>query len=66
MAAARTDPLQSDGDKLANALQSVGVDVTHELHPGVTHEFFGMGAAVASAKDAEEFASARLKASLKK
>ena len=33
---------------------------------GVTHEFFGMGAYVADAKEAEGYASDRLKSAFKK
>lgn len=47
------------GQKLAVA----GILVEQRTFPGVTHEFFGMGAVVAQAKLAEDFASMRLKAS---
>ena len=59
---AEIDPLRSEGEALAQKLQSVGVPVEQRTFPGVTHEFFGMGAVVAQAKQAEDFATARLKA----
>lgn len=59
---AQIDPLRSDGDKLAVALQEQGVVVTHKNYDGVTHEFFGMGAVVDTAKEAVNFAAAQLTA----
>ncbi len=58
---AQIDPLRSDGDLLATALENAGVKVEHKLYDGVTHEFFGMGAVVDEAKQAQAFASKRLK-----
>ncbi|KGQ18490.1 Alpha/beta hydrolase [Lysobacter dokdonensis DS-58] len=58
---AEIDPLRSDGEALADALKAAGVDATVQKYDGVTHEFFGMGAAVDKAKDAEKFAGAQLK-----
>ena len=55
------DPLKSDGDMLAEKMKAAGVDVTHKLYTGVTHEFFGMDAVVAKAKEAQDFAVAQLK-----
>ena len=55
------DPLRSDGELLAKKLKAAGVDVETKLYEGVTHEFFGMGAVVADAKSAEEYAGGRLK-----
>ncbi len=34
--------------------------MTYKLYPGVTHEFFGMGAVIDEAKDAEMLAAAEL------
>ncbi|MES2755071.1 MAG: alpha/beta hydrolase [Pseudomonadota bacterium] len=58
---AEIDPLRSDGDTLASALRSAGVRVEQRTYNGVTHEFFGMGAAVRGAFEAEGYAVARLK-----
>ncbi len=61
--AAEIDPLRSEDETLAQKLTAAGVPVAEQTFPGVTHEFFGMGSAVAQAKQAEDFASMRLKAS---
>ena len=61
--AAQIDPLRSEDEALAQKLQGLGVAVEQRTFPGVTHEFFGMGAVVMQAKAAEDYASARLKAS---
>jgi acetyl esterase len=61
---ARIDPLRSDADLLANALKNADVKVEHKVYDGVTHEFFGMAAVVAKAKDAQIFAGKRLQAAL--
>ena len=58
---AEIDPLKSDGDMLARSLEAAGVSVDKKLYEGVTHEFFGMAAAVTQAKDAETYAIDRLK-----
>jgi acetyl esterase len=58
---AEIDPLKSDGDMLTAKLKAAGVDVTQKLYTGVTHEFFGMDAVVAKAKEAQDFAVAQLK-----
>lgn len=63
---AEIDPLRSDGDMLAKSLEAAGVTVEKKLYEGVTHEFFGMGAAVADARDAESYASGRLKEAFKR
>jgi acetyl esterase len=60
---AEIDPLRSEGEVLAQKLQAAGVSVSQRTFPGVTHEFFGMGAVVSQAKLAEDYASQRLKAS---
>jgi acetyl esterase len=60
---ARIDPLRSDGDMLSASLKKAGVKVEHKIYDGVTHEFFGMAAVVAKAKQAQEFAGTQLKKS---
>jgi len=55
------DPLQSEGLKLSDKLKADGVTVYAKNYDGVTHEFFGMGAIVPQAKDAEQFATDNLK-----
>jgi acetyl esterase len=54
------DPLRSDGDRIADRLKAAGNNVTHQVYPGVTHEFFGMDAVVAKAGQAQDFAVAQL------
>ncbi|MCB0121311.1 MAG: alpha/beta hydrolase, partial [Caldilineaceae bacterium] len=49
---AEIDPLRSEGEAYAVRLQEAGVDVTYQNFPGVTHEFFGMGAVLPEARDA--------------
>ncbi len=61
--AAELDPLRSDGEDYAAALKAANVPVVYQLYTGVTHEFFGMGAVVTKASEAEQFAGARLAAS---
>ncbi len=58
---AQIDPLRSDGDKLAKALTDAGVKVKHKIYDGVTHEFFGMGAVVDKAREAQQLAAQDLK-----
>ncbi len=60
---AEIDPLRSEGELLAQKLAAAGVAVQQRTYPGVTHEFFGMGAVVAAARTAEEFAAEQLNAS---
>lgn len=55
------DPLRSDGEMLAKALQSANVAVTSRNFVGSTHEFFGMGAVVPDAREAVAFAGAELR-----
>ncbi|GGE77608.1 alpha/beta hydrolase [Massilia psychrophila] len=59
--AAEIDPLQSEGKAYADRLKKDGVAVTYKQYMGVTHEFFGMGAVVPKAKEAEQFAADALK-----
>lgn len=58
---AQIDPLHDDGVNLAGKLKAAGVNTTLKEYSGVTHEFFGMGSVVASAKAAEDFAASQLK-----
>ncbi|PQV63937.1 Acetyl esterase/lipase [Abditibacterium utsteinense] len=58
---AQIDPLQSEGKLYAAKLRRNGIPVKYMLYPGVTHEFFGMGAVVDKAKQAENFAANQLK-----
>ncbi len=60
------DPLQSEGMALADKLKAVGVKVDTKNYDGVTHEFFGMGAVVPEAKDAETYAVNQLKSAFGK
>lgn len=57
---ARIDPLRSDAQRLADALQKAGVPVAWREFQGVTHGFFGAAAVVARAREAQGFAGARL------
>ncbi len=58
---AQIDPLRSDGETLEVAMKSAGDKVEQRTFPGVTHEFFGMGAVVRGAYDANQYAVGRLK-----
>ena len=60
------DPLQTEGILLKDKMKAAGVDVSYKNYDGVTHEFFGMGAVVPEAKDAQAYASDNLKKALKK
>ena len=46
------DPLRSEGAAYAQELAAAGVRVNFRYYPGVTHEFFGMGAVLDNAKQA--------------
>lgn len=59
---AEIDPLNSDGVMMADKLKEAGVKTTYKNYMGVTHEFFGMDAVVANAKQAQDFAASDLKA----
>ena len=59
---AEIDVLQSEGVLLAEVLTAAGVATTQTTYPGVTHEFFGMGAVVPPARDAVAEAAAALRA----
>ncbi len=58
---AAIDPLLSEGQAYAKHLKEAGVDVETKVYEGVTHEFFGLGALVDEAKQAEQFAAERLR-----
>jgi acetyl esterase len=58
---AEVDPLRSDGLAFKDELLAANVNVQQRTYLGVTHEFFGTGAAVADAKAAVEFAAERIK-----
>jgi acetyl esterase/lipase len=57
---AQIDPLRSEGQAYAEKLKKAGVTVNAINVDGVTHEFFGMGKVVDSAKSAIEAANADL------
>jgi acetyl esterase len=59
------DPLRSDGEMMAKHLKAAGVDTVVKTYPGVTHEFFGMGAVLDDAKAAEKLACERIKEAVK-
>ena len=59
--AAAIDPLLSEGKAYADKLKKDGVAVDYKEYSGVTHEFFGTGAVVPKAKDAEQYAADALK-----
>lgn len=63
---AEFDPLQSEGQHLAEKLKAAGVSVDSKNYNGVTHEFFGMGTIVPEAKDAMGFAAGALTKALGK
>ncbi|ALJ01289.1 lipase [Rufibacter tibetensis] len=58
---AQLDPLQTEGEQLAEKLETAGVDVDHKLYKGVTHEFFGMATVLSEAKEAQKLAVRNLK-----
>lgn len=60
--AAQIDPLRSEGELLAQRLQAAGVQVERREWEGVTHEFFGADAVIGDAREAQAYASERLRA----
>jgi acetyl esterase len=58
---AEIDPLCSEGESYAEKLRSFGVPVFQKRYEKVTHEFFGMGAVVAEAKEAVQDAAKQLR-----
>ena len=61
---AQIDPLRSEGEMLAQRLRDAGATVEQRTWEGVTHEFFGMAAAVDKAKEAQQMAGDGLKRGL--
>lgn len=61
---AQIDPLRSEGEMLAQHLQSQGVAVERHEYPGTTHEFFGADALIPGARDAQQWAGMRLRDAL--
>ncbi|MEO7521530.1 MAG: alpha/beta hydrolase fold domain-containing protein, partial [Gemmatimonas sp.] len=59
---ASIDPLLDDGALLEQALKLANVPVERKVYDGVAHEFFGMGAVLGKARDAQQYAGDRLKA----
>lgn len=57
---AEIDPLRTEGEMYAAKLKKAGIPVAMMSYKGVTHEFFGMGAAVDKAKNAVDFAAGEL------
>jgi acetyl esterase/lipase len=55
------DPLHSEGQILSQRMASAGVDVRYRNYDGVTHGFFGLGAVVDRAREANQFAADGLK-----
>ena len=55
------DPLRSEGKDYADKLQAAGVKVRYKNYDSVTHEFFGMGAVIDKAKQAQHYAAEGLK-----
>ena len=58
---AQIDPLRTDGELFAEKLRAAGVPVTLQRYDGVTHEFFGMGAVVDKARQAQQLAGKQLR-----
>lgn len=58
---AEIDPLRTEGEKLAQKLESAGVDTRSKTFNGSTHEFFGMGLVVPDAAAAQTLAAHELK-----
>lgn len=61
---AAIDPLRSEGEMLAARLSAAGVPVASRTYLGATHEFFGMAATLADARDAQQFVGQRLRDAL--
>ena len=55
------DPLRSEGQMLAQKLEAAGVAVQSRNYDGVAHEFFGMGAVLEKARDANQYGADGLK-----
>ena len=61
---AQIDPLREYGALLEAALKKAGVSVQRRIYTGVTHEFFGMAAAVKRSERAQQEGGQALQASL--
>lgn len=59
--AADIDPLRTEGQMLAKALEQANVPVIYRNFEGSTHEFFGMGAVLPDAREAVAFAGGELR-----
>ncbi len=59
---AEIDPLQAEGEELAQKMRAAGIDVQQRTFQGVTHEFFGMAAVLEQAVQAQAMAAQRLRA----
>lgn len=55
------DPLQSEDLTLVEKLKKAGVNTATRNYKGVTHQFFGFGAVIPQAKEAEDYAIGQLK-----
>jgi len=62
---AEIDPLRSEGKDLADHLKAAGIRVNYKNYDGVTHEFFGMGAVLAEAREATKLVAADLQESFR-
>lgn len=58
---AEIDPLRTQGAQYSQKLMAAGVPTKVAYYTGVTHEFFGMGALVPKAKQANTFVANELK-----
>jgi acetyl esterase len=58
---AQIDPLREDGTLLEAALKRAGVKVQRKVYAGTAHEFFGMGAAVKKAAEAQKYGGQALR-----
>ena len=63
---AEIDPLENEGEVLADKMKAAGIDVERKVYKGVTHEFFGMSAVLDQAVEAQKLAVDRLNKSFKK
>lgn len=61
---AEIDPLRSEGMRYAQRLLDVGIPVTYRNFKGVTHEFFGMGAALKEARQAVQLVASGINGSI--
>ncbi|BAM04668.1 alpha/beta hydrolase [Phycisphaera mikurensis] len=63
---AEIDPLATDGEELAAAMEQAGVRVMRKVYPGVTHEFFGMTPVLEQAAAAQKLAAEQIRATLER